>query len=239
MNKKPTGLINTEMVETPADRAERESRDAYIDNWGKENLGMAQVLKKLSKDQLIHLVIRAMAGRVYDKGQSKITTADYDSAEFEALMILGFQLRKGSPEEQHAALAKWEAEMIAGAGNNTLKVAKIARMSGATKVRIDERPKIEAYKAREVNLAIGRKDGVKKRQKTADEKQALLIKAIAALFDNDNKPGWVWSNPDIVNFLKKGNYGYADSVILQTVKQEAAKYRKSRKEQLASKFPDR
>lgn len=93
-----------------------------------------------------------------------------------------------------------------------------------------------ALQSQKKNLAKGRPLGVVKRQKDAKRKQTDLINAIKALFDKPEKPGWVWTNPEIVTFLKKGNYGYADSTLLAKVKIETAKYRKARKAEQASKY---
>ena len=90
----------------------------------------------------------------------------------------------------------------------------------------------------EQTLASGRLAGGKTRQETAKEKQATLTKAIADLFDKPEKPGWGWTNPEIGKFLK-GTVGYADGTIMQAVKLDAAKFRKARKEQQASKLPNR
>lgn len=95
---------------------------------------------------------------------------------------------------------------------------------------------IEARNLQHKNLAKGRPLAVKARQEKSAKKQTDLIEAIKALFDKPEKPGWGWTNPEIVTFLKKGNYGYADTTLMGTVKIEAAKYRKARKEQQASKF---
>lgn len=92
------------------------------------------------------------------------------------------------------------------------------------------------YQQQEEALAAGRLKGVEKRQEIAKEKNDVLMKAIASLFDKPEKPGWGWSNPEIFQFLKKANYGYKDNTLLQKVKLEAARYRKARKEQQASKY---
>ncbi len=86
-----------------------------------------------------------------------------------------------------------------------------------------------ALQPQKTNLAKGRKEGVLERQKKAEKNRAVLINAIKDLFDKPEKPGWGWMNDEIVKFLKKGNYGYADSSILTVVKREAAKHRKTRK----------
>jgi hypothetical protein len=105
-------------------------------------------------------------------------------------------------------------------------------------LRAAERAVRRASKQQDEALAKGRKEAVKKKQEIAAEKQVRLIKAIADLFDKPEKPGWGWSNPDIVEFLKP-KFGYAASSIMQVVKREAAKFRKARKEQQASKFQNR
>ncbi len=90
-----------------------------------------------------------------------------------------------------------------------------------------------------MNLAKGRLVGVLARQKKAEKKQTDLINAIKSLFDKPDKPGWGWTNDEIAYFLMKGNYGYAENSILTVVKREAAKCRKARKEEQASKYPNR
>lgn len=87
-------------------------------------------------------------------------------------------------------------------------------------------------------LAVGRAKAVEKRKETAAEKQERLSRAIADLFDAPGKPGWGWSNSEIVSFLKRG-FDYADSTILAKVKTEAAKYRKGRKEEQARIYLNR
>lgn len=79
------------------------------------------------------------------------------------------------------------------------------------------------------NLAKGPEAAAAKRKADAKKKKAALLKAIEGMFDKPEKPGWNMTSPEIVNFLlKSGNpYGYAESVILVTVKKEAAKYRKA------------
>lgn len=98
-----------------------------------------------------------------------------------------------------------------------------------------------ALQPQNTNLAEGRPKGVLARQKKAKKRQTNLINAIESLFDTSEKPGWVWTNPEIVDFLKRtnNNYDYADSSILTVVKREVAKYRKARKEEQASKYPNR
>jgi hypothetical protein len=93
--------------------------------------------------------------------------------------------------------------------------------------------------SRDKNLDKGRPIAVKARKEKSAKKQADLIEAIKALFDKPDKPGWGWTNPLIVDFLKKGNYGYADSTLMVEVKREAAKYRKARKEEQANKYLNR
>jgi len=232
------GLINA-MPETEADRNKRKARDAFISNWKKENSDFVRDMKKWPKLQLVELLIRRMVGDAYDKVLSEHPSESDAQVELNVYFAMLPILMTGTPEEQLSALAKWETEMMSIAGGSTIKVAQVAHIAGATEVRIKERHKIKAFKVRDANLAKGREGAVKKRQKMATEKQVLLINSIAALFDKPDKPGWGWSNPEIVQFLMKSDYGYAESVILQTVKLEAAKYRKARKEEQASKFMNR
>lgn len=99
-----------------------------------------------------------------------------------------------------------------------------------------EWPKIEAFHQRQEALARGRIEGVKRRQEKAASKDERLMRAIAHLFDSDSKPGWHWTNKQIVDFLaQKGFSGSLGG----HVKREAAKYRKAKQQQLASKFPCR
>ncbi len=98
---------------------------------------------------------------------------------------------------------------------------------------------IEKVRQQKKNLAAGRMEGVRARQKKASKNQCDLNSAIAALFDTPEKPGWSWTNPEIVRFLKTRKFNYADGSILAAVKREAARYRKARKEQLASEFLNR
>ncbi len=231
MNEKSTGLISLAMIETPAERAKRESRNAFrksrnafIDKWKKENPDFVRHLGKWPKDQLIDLLISELVGAVYNKFQ----TGD-NATEREALIFMANQLIKGTLEQQHSAVAKWETEALARADNNITRVTEIVRLAAATKVQIAMQDKVKAFKIRDRNLAKGRLDGVKTRKKTAKDKQSRLTKAIGDLFDKPDKPGWGWTNPEIVKFLKKGNYGYADSSIFTVVKREAAKHRRPEK----------
>lgn len=89
------------------------------------------------------------------------------------------------------------------------------------------------------NLAMGPKQAAKDRKKKGDRKLADLTKAIGDLFDKPEKPGWGWGNQEIVDFLKKGNYGYAESTLLRHVKREVAICRKAQKTPLASEIPKR
>ena len=97
---------------------------------------------------------------------------------------------------------------------------------------------IQATERRNKILAEGRLEGVKKRQETAEEQQTRLVKAIADLFDKPDKPGWTWTNDRIAAFLVP-TFNYTSGTILQTVKREAAKHRKARKDRQASQFPKR
>ncbi len=90
-----------------------------------------------------------------------------------------------------------------------------------------------------MNLDKGRAKGVLARQKKAEKKKSDLINAIKALFDKPEKPGWGWTNDEIVVFLMRSDYSYAASSVLSVVKREAAKYSKTRKEEQASKYPNR
>lgn len=247
MNKKQSGLLNAmpqqgglinAMPESEVDRNKREARDAFITSWKKENSDFVRDMKKWTKLQLVELLIRRMVGDAYDKVLSELSENDAQ-VEINAYVALTPILLKGTPEERLSALAKLEAEMISNAGGSTIKVAKIAHIAGMAEMMIKVQHKTKAFKVRDANLAEGRKGAVKIRQEKATKKQELLINSIAALFDKPEKPGWGWSNPEIVQFLMKSNYGYADSVILQTVKREAAKYRKVRKEQQASQLLNR
>lgn len=91
--------------------------------------------------------------------------------------------------------------------------------------------KVQATERRDEILAEGRKKGVKERQKNAEDNKANLLKAISALFDNPEKPGWNWTNNEITEFLAKSSTAYKKNTIRQTVKREAARYRKARKEE--------
>lgn len=113
-----------------------------------------------------------------------------------------------------------------------------ARRQGQSSAILANLDKLEAHMKQQDNLAAGRIAGVKSRQKSGAEKQGQLIRAIGELFDKPEKPGWRWTNDEIVAFLR-GSFHYAEATILKTVKREAAKCRKAGKLELASKFPSR
>ena len=100
------------------------------------------------------------------------------------------------------------------------------------------RPALEAQANAKIILAKGRSQGVEARKKIAKENKDKLLTAISGLFDAPEKPGWNWTNNEITAFLKY-KVPYAESTILQTVKREAARYRKDKKEEQASKYPNR
>lgn len=201
MSKKPTGLISSAM----ADRPKREARNAFIDKWEKENPDYVQELKKLSKDQLIHLVIQKWIGPIYDKVLAQFPNDNDAEAELDALRALGSQLLNGSPEEKRSALAKWEAEMMAIAGDNINKVAEVARIAGATGVRIDEQPKIKAFKARGVNLKNGQIKGQKTQKDYAAETWVMVAKINADLLKHPDTARWKLDRRAdyIANYLKQ------------------------------------
>lgn len=101
------------------------------------------------------------------------------------------------------------------------------------------RPALEAQANAKIILAKGRSQGVEARKKIAKENKDKLLTAISGLFDTPEKPGWNWTNDAITEFLKNRVPQYAESTILQTVKSEAARYRKAKKEEQASKYPNR
>lgn len=113
-----------------------------------------------------------------------------------------------------------------------------ARKAGALGALLENWDKIRAHDQQQAALANGRKKGVEKRKEVAAEKQRALTKAISDLFDVPDKPGWGWGNQEIVSFLKR-NFNYTDGTILAKVKKEVAKYRKARREDQASKLPNR
>lgn len=88
--------------------------------------------------------------------------------------------------------------------------------------------KIQATEKRNEILDGGRQKGVEQRQKTAKENKTNLLKAISDLFDTPEKPGWNWTNNKISAFLKDKFQQYTEGTILQTVKREAARWRKTR-----------
>lgn len=233
-----SGLINSLEI-PPISPGERFQRFMFAEKWINENPDLVRDLEQWSKDELIRSLLREIVGQSYDKHRAEIETVDDFREHLKAFLVLGEVLRKGTPDEQRLALDKWETERIARAGNNTKWVAEIASAAGATRVRINESPKIKAFKVREAILAEGRRKGVEHRKKTAAEKRAVLTKAIEDLFDTPAKPGWAWSNSEIAQFLLEGGHKYKKSTILQAVKREKAKSRRTRKMQLASKFPKR
>lgn len=99
---------------------------------------------------------------------------------------------------------------------------------------------IKGWRQKKNALADGRVKGVEARKKVATQNRTNLENAIAALFDKPEKPGWAWTNPQIVKFLEEKFTGvYTPGTVAQTVKREAAKFRKDRKQQLASQFLSR
>ena len=81
------------------------------------------------------------------------------------------------------------------------------------------------------NLAKGPKKAAEKRTKRAIENRGKLEKAIDDLFRKEDSKGWQMINKQIVSFLIERNFRstYKDSVIEKTVKEIAARHRKSRK----------
>lgn len=97
----------------------------------------------------------------------------------------------------------------------------------------------DAHGAQRQALAKGRPLATESRKATAAKNREALMKSIAGLFDSPEKPGWVWSNSHIANFLESRFPCYAKSTILKVVKTEAAKHRGSRKQEQARRFPIR
>lgn len=111
-----------------------------------------------------------------------------------------------------------------------------AKLSETNQAKLNEAEAVIA--TRNANLAKGRPEGVKARQAKAEKKKKNILAAIAGLFDKPEKPGWGWTNSEIVGFLVS-SLGYSEGTISPTVKREAAKYRKARKEEQARKYLNR
>ena len=98
---------------------------------------------------------------------------------------------------------------------------------------------LASYSGKVKNLYKGSPEGVKARQVNAKQNHANLDKAINDLFDTPNKPGWIWTNEIITEYLSKSLKVYKSSTILMRVKTLAAGHRKAKKEELASKYLQR
>jgi len=232
-----TGSGPTDLAIPPG----QSQRLMFIERFTREHPDFVRRLKEWSKDELINALTIEIVGHVYDRA-GNVTVDDIREdgrASVKASTPLPDPLQKGTLDEKFLELAKWEKEKMVIAGNDIKKVAEIARIEGMIRVLIRAYPTIKAFKERGRILAKGRAKGVIARQEAAKDKQAKLIKAIADMFDKDEKPGWNWTNPEIAKFLKDKNLGYEYKSILQTVKREAARYRKARKERQASKYPSR
>lgn len=186
---KPTGLLGTELIETPFERSRREAKNAFIDDWVKENPEIVLDLKKLSKEQLVGRLIATLVGNAYDTAVAEFTTEDDDLAmleEAKRFLALCKRQPKCTPEEKKLAIDQWETRMIAIAGKNTTRVAEIAGAAGAARVFVRELHKIDAFKERSENLKIGRDRGAQKQKTYAAETWRIVATMNADLLKHAN-----------------------------------------------------
>lgn len=91
---------------------------------------------------------------------------------------------------------------------------------------------IEAIKEWKIrsNLKKGPIEAAKKRTEEAALRRATLDKAINALFDKPEKPGWGMTNPQITDYLmERGGYGYTIKTVRGKVNKLAAEHREKRR----------
>jgi hypothetical protein len=99
---------------------------------------------------------------------------------------------------------------------------------------------VEEDRKKSEALAKGRDIGVKARKEKAKKNRTDLENAVVGLFDKPDKPGWGWTNSEIVKFLAPRFAGiYTSSTIAQTVKRIAVEHRKARKLRQAKQFLNR
>ena len=90
------------------------------------------------------------------------------------------------------------------------------------------KPLIEFAKKSHKNLKDGRTKGTEFRKEKSTKNKAKLEKSIEDLFSDPTKPGWQWTNVEIVIYISKFNKDYKQSTILNVVTKVAAKCRKNR-----------
>lgn len=111
---------------------------------------------------------------------------------------------------------------------NTQLLAEVkrAREIGELKAIFEHYDKIVAADRQQASLARGRFLGVQRRRDVATERQALLHKAVSDLFTGTEKPGFMWSNIKIADWLVPKLPFYSRGTILKAVKRIAAQHRK-------------
>jgi hypothetical protein len=191
MNTKPTGLMGSAMVETEAERVQRQTKRSFIDKWKLEHPEFAQELKEFSKEKLIDLYIRRLVGDVYDGAVSMVgTPAQSPEAVVTEIARLCGALMTGTPDEARNAVLKWERSEVAAAGGDTTKLVGIGRTSGATLARIEQRPQVAIAKQVKAGLATGRPLGANAQREYAAETWRLVARLDSELLKDPMAARW-------------------------------------------------
>jgi hypothetical protein len=190
MNKKYTRLLNTSTIEALTKKENCDPKTAFVIDWLKKNPNLFQELIKESKETLALTLINKWVGQLYEKIQHESLGSNDISQRLDAYLPMIDCLLEGTTEEQAKALAEWESKMIAEAGNNATRIAKIARAAGATDVRIKESPKFKAFKEREAALKKGRSEGTQAQQEYAAETIKLIETLNSDLLKHPDTARW-------------------------------------------------
>ncbi len=172
MNDKKTGLLNMSNPEAYLDEVELRKR--HILDWQKQFPDLYKSFEELSKDDLIYLLFDKYIAPKFDEVSASTPAKKAVSTINVYSNLLNVLMEESTSKEKHLALNKWEADMLEIAGNNSARAFKIGRTAGATKVRVEENPKIEAIQKRKVILDNGRTIGAQIQKNYADETKEFI-----------------------------------------------------------------
>lgn len=172
MNDKKIGLLNISNHETYL--KEQESIKARILTWKNKYPAINQSIKKLTKEELINYLIDIYLEPMTQEAEATNSSDKAISKCIAHLELIDVLMGKKTVEDKLAALTDWESTVLEIAGNNSVEAFKAGRAAGATKVRIKENPKIEAFKIRDSNLEKGRAKGSQAQKEYADETKKLI-----------------------------------------------------------------
>lgn len=188
MNNKRIGLLNKSQLESYL--KEKELTESYFIDWKHKHPTAYKMLNDVLEDSVfLNVIAKYLA--IQFMQVDKLTTADKVILKlFAHLDLVDVLVDEKSVEEKHIALAKWEATLLEIVGNNSVEILKIGRTAGSTKVRINENPKIQAYKEREAILKKGRAKGSKSQKDYAAETKQLIEAINSDLLKHSDTARW-------------------------------------------------